>query len=131
LGGIHITSLQREATDLRLPSVPREQFSSSFHKWSEIKHSQFDFGYVFISPVFDSISKTSYKAGVEFPGLEKLKRKMADMNRPVPEIFGLGGIDIPHIKILKEHKFDGAAVYGAVWKSSDPVRYIRHMLQSL
>lgn len=129
LGGIHLTSVQRGHPPVEIERISKLQLSSSFHKWSEIRFCSIDFGYIIISPVFDSISKTNYKAGVDFRGLEKMRKSMEEEHRPLPEVIGLGGVDIPHLHILKEHHFDGAAVYGAVWKANDPVTFMKHMLQ--
>ena len=128
LGGIHLTAHQRSAPPGLVDRIDISMISSSFHKWSEITHSNLDFGYIFISPVFDSISKTNYKAGVDFRGLDKMRRHLVEHNRRVPQVVGLGGIDIPHLHILRDHHFDGAAIYGAVWNSPDPVTYLKNLL---
>ncbi len=129
VAGLHLTSAQRSLSPVEISKYNANRMSSSFHKWSEITSCNLNFDYVFISPVFDSISKTNYKAGVDFRGLDKMKLRLQELNRPVPEVFGLGGIDIPHLQILREHHFDGAAVYGAVWKAQNPATFVKHILQ--
>ena len=92
------------------------------------QRSDINLGYVFISPVFDSISKTDYKAGVNLSGLATLKSRFAEQGKTCPGIFGLGGIDVPHLAILKQYKFDGAVVYGSVWKSANPLAMFEGLL---
>ncbi len=122
LAGIHLSTADRMNGDIRqqISHVPSAKISTSFHAWSEISHDSTDYGYVFISPVFDSISKTSYQAAVDLRGLGVLRRKFEDKERHCPRIVALGGVDSPHLPILKQYKFDGAAIYGAIWKSAHP-----------
>ena len=129
LGGVHLNASQRDSPPRLASELEVSKLSSSFHRWSEITNSRLDFGYLFISPVFDSISKIKYKAGVDFRGLDKVKNHLTSVNRPIPEIFGLGGIDLPHFKVLQDHKFDGAAVFGAIWRAPDPVEYLSRILK--
>jgi len=129
-GGVHINTAQR--SDIKvldaIVNIPPSQLSSSFHSWREIRHCQLNLGYVFISPVFDSISKSDYKAGVNLSGLATLKSRFAEQGKTCPGIFGLGGIDVPHVAILKQYKFDGAVVYGSVWKSANPLAMFEGLL---
>ena len=120
--GIHLSTADRMNGDIRqqISHVPSAKISTSFHAWNEISHDSTDYGYVFISPVFDSISKTSYQAAVDLRGLGVLRRKFEDKERHCPRIVALGGVDSPHLPILKQYKFDGAAIYGAIWKSAHP-----------
>ena len=80
-------------------------FSSSFHSKEEIILNGNVFDYVFLSPVFDSISKPDY-FGSKF-SVQGLKFET--------KVIALGGINANNIGKTKELGFDGVAVLGAVW----------------
>ncbi|PRX49880.1 thiamine phosphate synthase [Salegentibacter salegens] len=77
--------------------------SSSFHVPEEVKKEVSGFDYVFLSPVFTSVSKERYK-GKEF-NVEKLPHR----------VVALGGIEADKILTAKEMGYAGVAVLGAVW----------------
>jgi thiamine-phosphate pyrophosphorylase len=83
--------------------------SASTHSWEEV--GQIAPGvleYVFLSPLFDSISKPGYRAGA---GLIK---RPAGVN-PC-RLIGLGGINEHTIGRVMDHEWDGAAVLGYIWE---------------
>lgn len=81
-------------------------FSSSCHSVEEI--DRYDGArYVFLSPIFDSISKPGYGAKFDLNRLEPLIRGR--------KVVALGGVTEEHIATLKEKGFYGAAMLGAVW----------------
>jgi thiamine-phosphate pyrophosphorylase len=123
LGGIHLNSKFRvdDRTWREVSDIPPDLISTSFHSWQEIEDNTFPYRYVFISPVFDSISKQGYKAGIDLHGAALTRRKMNENGRRCPGIMGLGGVGAPQIGILKEHGFDGAALLGSIWGAPDPV----------
>ena len=131
LGGIHLNSHQRTDGDVarQIANIPMDKVSTSFHSWAEISHDKNDYNYVFVSPVFDSISKTNYHAAIDLRGLAGIRKRFAEKNRKCPRIYALGGVDSPHIHILQQYHFDGAAVYGAIWKSSNPTFVLQGLLQ--
>ena len=86
--------------------------SASLHSWDEVREvTPGRLAYVFLSPLFDSISKPGYRAGegllVRPPGV-----------RPCG-LIGLGGIDEHTIGEVMNHGWDGAAVLGAVWEKRE------------
>lgn len=123
LGGAHLNSMVRndKATVEQLKALPPSCISTSFHSWQEIEDNEFEYGYVFISPVFDSISKNGYNAGIDIKGAIRIKERMEQRNKYCPEIIGLGGVGIMQLSILHRNAFDGAAVLGAIWLSEAPV----------
>ena len=62
--------------------------------------------YVFLSPIFDSISKQGYKAA--FP-LQQLR--MIALEAPVA-VVGLGGVTARNMPLLREAGLSGAAFLG-------------------
>lgn len=123
LGGIHLNGSARRNEDLRkkLDYISPSLISTSYHAWQKIVENEFHYGYVFISPVFDSISKKDYKASIDPYGAMKTKQKLAEQNKYCPKLIGLGGVGINEIKALYEYGFDGGAMLGTLWMSGNPV----------
>lgn len=121
--GAHITSQARE--EGRLPEIINlskpSTISTSFHSWKEIEINQYPFDYVFISPVFDSISKRGYNAAIDLSTTKQIKQKISFENQKPPSIIALGGVNVENIGLLQQKGFDGAAVLGAIWESEDPL----------
>lgn len=74
--------------------------------------------YVFLSPVFDSISKENYPAAFDF---ESLKKQLSVYKIKMP-VFALGGVRAENLSVCKGLGFAGAAVLGAVWGTGVPNR---------
>lgn len=123
LGGIHLNGSARRNEELRkkIDYIPPGLISTSYHTWQKIVENDFPFGYVFISPVFDSISKKEYKANIDPLGAMKTKQKLLNQNKHCPQIIGLGGVGINEIRPLHDYGFDGAALLGTLWMSGNPV----------
>ena len=106
----HRNSLSKqEIKDLKKNLQNRNMIlSSSFHSLEEIKTYDGLFDYVFLSPVFESISKPGYVSGSKFrvQGSEVRKTK----------IIALGGIQESTVAKAKDLGFDGIAVLGAIWQ---------------
>jgi len=94
------------------PGVPGTQgiaFSASMHSWEEVRAVPAGrLEYVFLSPLFDSISKPGYLAG---EGLLRRPEGAAPCG-----LVGLGGINKETIGQVIVHGWDGAAVLGAIWE---------------
>lgn len=85
------------------------KFTTSVHQPETLKHLPPVFDYVFLSPVFNSISK---------PGYQPLVAEnffLAADDKPLP-VMALGGITPEQISRVREMNFDGAAVLGAIWQ---------------
>lgn len=87
-------------------------YSTSVHSIEEYNELPDHFSYAFLSPVFDSISKTDYKA-VTFDLDKRVKKET--------KLIGLGGIRAENIQEAIQMGFDGAALLGAIWNSNDPL----------
>ncbi len=132
LGGIHLNTTMRHDPLVwlkikRLASVP---ISSSFHSWQEIESNKFPYDYVFISPVFNSISKPGYAAAIDLAGAAATREKMTAEHRSCPALIGLGGVGAEQISILRQYGFDGAAVLGGIWNAADPVSVFDEIMKA-
>lgn len=85
--------------------------STSFHTLDEIQNNIFDFEYVFLSPIFQSISKKDYKPVIT---QKEIKNFLSEYKK-IP-IIALGGCMPKHIPFLQELGFMGVAFLGAVWE---------------
>lgn len=112
LGGIHLGK--------RNPTVPQGysgRVSASCHSFDEVRQSLEYCSYVFLSPIFDSISKQGYMAAFS-PEVLRAAQRDGIIG---PRVLALGGVDAGNILKVKEYGFGGAALLGAIWNSPDPV----------
>ena len=115
LKGIHLTekhrnSLKEDNHSLsELLGSDTQIMSTSFHDIKSLETDSYPFQYQFLSPVFSSISKSGY-TGKKFNVKSIQKRVIA-----------LGGIQTHNLEEAAKLGFDGFAVLGHIWKSTDPV----------
>ncbi len=105
----------RNAADRRGSTRYAPCGSASFHTYEEVINEGGDFDYVFLSPIFDSISKVGYRAA--FDTLEL--RSFLQENRGT-EVYALGGVEASNISECKKMGFHGVAVLGGIWNHEDP-----------
>lgn len=103
--GIHLNS-----RNYSVPEGFKGSISRSCHSLEEIHENQ-KLAYVFLSPIFQSISKEGYGSG--FP-MEVLQKAASDgiINE---KVIALGGMDQTTIPLIKPLNFGGVAVLGALW----------------
>ena len=110
LKGIHLNS--------RNPNVPdnyKGHISKSCHSFEEVKESKKKCDYVFLSPVFDSITKKDYHSNYT-PEEIKKAHKAGIIDK---KVIALGGIDEDNIRQVKDYGYGGAAIMGAIWNRFD------------
>ena len=131
--GVHFRSHDRQDTQLvqQVRQLRPASCSSSFHAWEEISSNENHYDYVFISPVFDSISKKGYKAGIDLEGRLRLRQWAAAHKKQLPGIVGLGGVGPATIARLNETGFEGAALLGAIWEAAHPARAFADVQQAI
>lgn len=105
LGGIH---LNRRNPDI--PKSFRGNVSASCHSLQEIQEKK-SLDYVFLSPIFPSISKEGYGNGFS----KELLQKASEQGIIDSKVIALGGLDASTIPLLKSFHFGGYAVLGALW----------------
>ena len=132
--GIHLTRDHRKKiirTWLKLKLLKFQRpdliLSTSFHNLSSLYRNQYTnlFNYVFLSPVFGSISKRGYEAGFND---DQLKAALRKTNY---KVIALGGVDITRIDKIKEMNFDGVALLGAIWNSKKPIESYKAIVKQL
>lgn len=106
LKGIHVSKRNSE-----IPLNYKGIKSCSCHSLNEIKEKKNEYDYLFLSPIFDSISKENYKSAFSKDTLLKANKE----NIIGKHIIALGGINESNIKSIKEYGFGGAAILGALW----------------
>ncbi len=125
LGGLHLPAAAR--ADLKAaPSLRSGQtLSTSFHTLAEIRRHRRRYDYVFLSPVFDSISKESYSAAFNLAEVAATLHQLRRRPGYRPLVLALGGITAAQLPTVQQVGFAGAAVLGSIWQSPDPVAAFR------
>ena len=107
LRGIHLKYDQAKKI------AEQEKFSHisvSCHSFNEINNLPFTPNYVFLSPIFDSISKQGYKAAFN---PKFIKENLEKTSTPV---VALGGITAENVTLCRKLGFDGVALLGYIWE---------------
>lgn len=106
LKGIHLNSRNPEA-----PLNYKGHLSKSFHDIEELKAEKKKFNYAFLSPIFDSISKSNYTAAFDMDVLKKASEEgVIDKH-----VMALGGITSENMDIARDLGFGGVVVLGDLW----------------
>ena len=95
------------------------KYSTSIHNVNYLEDIHSNYNYVFLGPVFESISKPNYKSKekLSLSGIEKKTK-----------IIGIGGIDSKEkIDELKSRNFDGAALLGGIWNNSNALNQFKEL----
>lgn len=119
--GIHLNA--------RNPVVPEEyhgHISRSCHSLQEVEEWKNVCDYVFLSPIYDSISKEGYGAHFTTEQLQDARsRGLID-----EKVVALGGICADNIPEVKSFGFGGVALLGDVWNRKG-AEFIPHFHQLL
>ena len=108
------------------PKAYHGSISCSCHTIEEVITQKDSKDYVFLSPIFDSISKVGYHAAFS----PTLLKQAAIENVIDEKVIALGGITAKNIPLVKEWHFGGVALLGDIWKRmSDPQvdEYLNHI----
>lgn len=110
LKGIHLNE--------RNPNVPNNykgHVSMSCHTAEDIIANKKQHDYLFLSPIFDSISKKGYTSRFSPTRLKEMsKEKIIDR-----KVMAMGGVELDNISMLKDCGFGGAVLLGAIWNRFD------------
>ena len=106
LKGIHIN---KNITSL--PDGYNGFKTRSCHSFEEIERYKTEYDYLFLSPIFDSISKVGYKSGVTKEELLKASTSGIIDHK----VIALGGITLNMMPYFQELNFGGIAMIGGIY----------------
>lgn len=113
LAGVHLNRRNPEPPATTGGYTPAR--SRSCHTISELGNCE-EFAYQFLSPIFDSISKSGYTAGFTPEQLQAAAEQGIINER----VIALGGITPERIAAVREWHFGGAALLGYLWQEPTP-----------
>lgn len=115
LAGIHLRENSRQSMDKRelkdLAEYVHKKgmlMGTSAHDWATLNHLAIDFDYVFVSPVFESISKKGYTTDLDW-NINSHKHKYPFV------LVALGGIHSNNLSLCSQKGFESVAILGAIW----------------
>jgi len=109
LKGIH---LNLNTIQLGANTINAQHKSFSFHTIAEIEQCKTQYNYVFLSPIFNSISKPHYKSILDTQAIQQFLKQRQQQN-----IIALGGIDETRIEDTYKMGFNGIAAMGSIWNA--------------
>lgn len=122
LMGIHLTKTHKKrrlTTWLRLKLLkmknPALIVTTSFRSISHLFEEEGEYDYIFLSPVFDSLTH-KFQSGFSQHSLRSA------LSKTKHKVIARGGVSIASIEAVSELGFEGMALYSTIWKSKDPVK---------
>ena len=123
VGGYHFRSNESAHQVLKGTS------SKSLHKLSELTRLKETMDYVFLGPIFRSVSKKGYGPKISLNEIFSLfSSGRLNSLAKIPKVYALGGIRKKKMLRLSEVGFSGVALLGSVWGSRDPLKSIKDFL---
>lgn len=113
--GLHF----RDSGAWDLPEASAESLSRSLHRPAGLAEACQGMDYVFLSPVFSSISKPGYAPDWSLDELQAALPVLCPA-----AVYALGGIDPGNYSQAMELGFDGVVLHGALWGADDPVEML-------
>lgn len=110
LKGIHLNERNSQ-----IPENYKGHISCSCNTLEDIKQKKQSYDYVFLNPVFDSISNPDYFSSFSLEDLKNARKADIIDKR----VMALGGINDQNICMLKGLGFGGVAVMGGLWNKFD------------
>ncbi len=123
LGGVHLNSRNPEAPH----STRGITVSRSCHSIAELAEHKSHCNYLFLSPIYDSISKEGYGAAYSRIDLERAAAEGIIDDK----VLALGGVNLEHIPDIRSMGFGGAVVLGALWQAKSPTEYLKALMKAL
>jgi len=120
LGGIHISKKHRKSPfKLRMRMYwyrfrrPNFIITRSCHKLGDLTAERLPYSYVFLSPIFDSISVNSLSGGFSKRGLKNT------LEESRLRVYAMGGIEPNRFQQIADLGFQGAAILGYLWSADN------------
>lgn len=121
LGGIHLSREHRRRNKfyafrlwVKRKMNPDLIVTRTFHKLTDITSDRRKYSYAFLSPVFDSVTRSSLAGGFSKRAL------LIIIPQAKQPIYALGGISVERLPEVVENGFYGAAFHGSIWESETP-----------
>ncbi len=130
LGGIHIGKRQKKKnsfiTRIKIFYYKLRKktmiVSTSYSNLSNLFDDEHPYDYVFLSPIFDSISKSGYQSGFVHHNLQ------IALNKTSHKVYALGGVNQENLKSIYEMGFDGMVLSGVIWQSENKKAVFQNIL---
>lgn len=116
--GCQTIGCSSETRPATIPTV-----SASCHSMAEAAAKKAEADYVFLSPIFDSISKQGYQAAYSDDALSEAAADGIIDSR----VIALGGITAERMPMLRRWHFGGAAFLGDVWNRAGQDDFCSHV----
>jgi len=110
LMGVHLNSRNPE-----IPQPYNGHLSCSCHSLEEVKEKKPNYNYVFLSPIYNSISKKNYIS----PFTPEILRKSVKDEIIDQQVMALGGVCLDNLLEIKDYGFGGAVILGDLWNKFD------------
>jgi thiamine-phosphate pyrophosphorylase len=131
LKGFHLTNRHRNRRFLQTWFMmryikfmrPDIQVTTSFHVINSLKRYNPEYAYVFLSPIFDSISKIGYKNTFSEATLKE------GLSQTQFQVIAMGGVMYDVLDKVKDYGFHGFALLGGLWNSPDPVEEFKKIVE--
>ncbi len=120
IGGVHLNKRNNYTS----PQNFSGRISRSCHSIAEVELYKSANDYVFLSPIFDSISKQDYQSKFS----ESELRHAVDNGIIDSNVFALSGIEPKKLPDLKAMGFSSAAMMGCLWQEGE-LRNLERSLQ--
>ena len=120
--GVHFT----ENSKGQIRSYEKVQCKKSLavHELSDLKCVDNSIDYVFLSPLFSSVSKAGYSKQWNF---ESIKAELSEYRNF--KVMALGGITLDNVKQVKELGFDDFALLGSIWEPVKSGCELSHVIE--
>ena len=118
LRGIHLNRRNHVIPDNFKGSV-----SMSCHSLEEVEIKKDMADYVFLSPIFNSISKSGYNSAFSKDELHNAMKQGTIDNK----VIALGGVSSANIDTVKDLGFGGAALLGDIWDRTESPDFDKHI----
>lgn len=106
MGGLH------ESKGYSIDGYDNTRISKSCHSIKEVASLAGNFHYLFLSPVFNSISKENYCSAFDY---SELTRFLKHPQSTTHKVVALGGISAETAPTARNMGFSGYALLGALW----------------
>ena len=95
----------------------------SCHSLEEVDIKKDMADYVFLSPIFNSISKSGYNSAFSKEELHNAMKQGKIDNK----VIALGGVSSANIDTVKDLGFGGAALLGDIWDRTESPDFDKHI----